>query len=582
MARAAFSNTTIIVCAYSACMTVATSTAIGIDFRSIDGSGNNIANPNYGATNIDLLRSTTPVYDDGLSTPRGGDPSSLPSARAISNAVANQTTNTPNAADASDWLWQWGQFLDHDIVLTGAASPAEPFNVHVPTGDPMFDPGHTGTQEIELNRTAYTTDSSGVRQQTNLITAYIDASNVYGSDPVRADDLRAHDGIGSLRTSTAAGEVLLPFNTSMLDNAPMSAPSFFIAGDVRANEQIGLTASHTLFVREHNRLAIDLDARLTSGDADLTTAFAASGLSRGDFIYESARSIVGAQMQKITYDEFLPLLLGPDALTVFSAYDSTVDASITNEFATAAYRLGHSMLSSNLQRMTDAGPIGSVALRDAFFTPTEVTDHGIDSLLLGLASQHAEELNVEMIDDVRNFMFGPPGSGGFDLASLNIQRGRDHGIGTLNDVRSDLGLSPYDSYLDMAGGNADLADAFAFVYGSVDEVDLWIGGLAEPHVNGGMVGETFFKIISDQFMNLRDGDSFYYLNDDRMSDLIILTPDFMDTTSLSSIIRRNSSIESIQDNAFIMATTAPVPEPVTAGLALLGVCTAVLTTSRRR
>lgn len=535
-------------------------------FRSIDGSGNNIANPNWGEAHTELLRLTSPAYEDGLSVPRGGfSPSSMPSARAVSNAVSAQSGSVTNSVHASDWLWQWGQFLDHDLDLTEAADPAEPFNIAVPQGDPFFDPFHTGTQEIGLNRSIFLNDGNGVRQQFNEITAYIDASMVYGSDATRAAELRAGTN-GLLKTS--AGN-LLPFNTAGLPNAGGTSSNLFLAGDVRANEQIGLASVHTLFVREHNRLATDIKASLDGGDADLVAkrdaAIAEPGNSindEDDFIYESTRKVVGAQIQAITYNEFLPILLGEDVLAPFMSYDDTVNAGISNEFSTAAYRVGHTMLSPTLKRIDpttgEEAAEGDIALLDAFFSPDEIVDNGIDSLLLGLASQKAQEVDTLVIDDVRNFLFGPPGSGGFDLASLNIQRGRDHGLGGINQVRDELGLGAYGSFLDLTGGDADLANAFASVYDSIDDVDLWIGGLAEQHVFGGMVGETFSWIIGDQFRRLRDGDRFFYLND---LDHLLAFDAGIKSVTLADIIRRNTDITDIQDNVFLIAKSASTPEP---------------------
>ena len=513
-------------------------------------------------------------------------PSTLPSARAISNAVAAQSRSIPNAASASDWLWQWGQFLDHDIDLTDNVSPPEPFMIPVPTGDAHFDPDGDGGKIIPLNRSLYDhttgTGTDSPRQQINQITSFIDGSNVYGSDDERAADLR--DAGGTLRTSNALnGEMLLPLNTSGLPNAGGPSDDLFIAGDIRANEQVGLTATHTLFVREHNRLAADIGARLSTEDPDLVALRESSGLSTDDFIYETSRVVVGAQVQAITYNEFLPLLLGPDAIAPYTGYDPTVNPSIANEFSTGAYRLGHSLLSPNLQLADDDGPLGEIALRDAFFNPDFVKDNGIDLLLLGLATQRAQELDHMVVDDVRNFLFDPPGAGGMDLASLNIQRGRDHGLPSLNDARRHLELAPYTSFLQLAGGDTELAEQLASVYESVDQLDLWIGGLAEQHVDGAMVGETFHKVLADQFTRLRDGDRFFYLNDRVMDELLILAPDFMDASLLSDVIRRNSGVTTIQDNAFIVpGVTSAIPEPVTAGLSLIGLTTLALPGRSRR
>ena len=553
--------------------------AIAGSFRSIDGSDNNLANPDWGATHEQLLRLSVPAYEDGISDPSGSD---RPSARAISNAVSAQSESTTNSVGASDWLWQWGQFLDHDLSLTEGAKPDEPFNIAVPTGDPFFDPFSTGTQEIGLNRSIYDTgtgtDPSNPRQQVNEITAYIDASNVYGSDATRAAALRSGSG-GKLLTSVGDnGEILMPFNTGGLSNAGGTGANLFLGGDVRANEQVGLTAVHTLFVREHNRLADSIKARLDASETALVDKLVASGLSEDDFIYESARKVVGAQMQIITYEEFLPLVLGTD-LDPYSGYDDTVNAGIANEFSTAAYRFGHTMLSPEIQRFSNDGTdMGSISLLDNFFNPSLVTDEGIDSLLLGLASQTAQEVDTKLIDDVRNFLSGPPGAGGFDLASLNIQRGRDHGLAGINDVRESLGLTRYDSFLDLTGGDTELAAAFASVYDTVDDVDLWIGGLAEAQVNGGLLGETFNTIVADQFLRLRDGDRFFYQND--LEHLQLLDADIANTR-LSDIIRRNSSITSIQDNAFIakLPGDQKVPEP---GMVLGLIAVAVLGGKLRR
>ena len=135
------------------------------------------------------------------------------------------------------------------------------------------------------------------RQQLNEITAWVDGSNVYGSNQERADALRTLDGTGKLKTSDGN---MLPFNVDGLPNAGGSGPNLFLAGDVRANEQLGLTAMHTLFVREHNRLAEKIGAQRSNWD--------------GDRIYEKARQLVGAQIQVITYNEFLPALLGKRAM----------------------------------------------------------------------------------------------------------------------------------------------------------------------------------------------------------------------------------------------------------------------------
>ena len=167
------------------------------------------------------------------------------------------------------------------------------------------------------------------------------------------------------------------------------------------------------------------------------------------------------------------------------------------------------MLSPQLLRLKkDGRPIkeGNLALRKAFFSPWRLTQEGgIDPLLHGLATQRAQAIDPFIIDDVRNFLFGPPGAGGFDLASLNLQRGRDHGLPSYNEVRIAYGLPPAVTFGDTSSHSV-IQERLQAVYGTVEYVDVWIGGLAEDHRRGGMVGELFFRILVDQFERLRDGD----------------------------------------------------------------------------
>ncbi len=442
-------------------------------------------------------------------------------------------TTEKNHRGLSDVTWLWGQFIDHDISISENADPAEPFNIPVPEGDPEFDPQSTGTVEIGLDRTVYEVGTEP-REQINQITSWIDGSMVYGSEDERATALREFDG-GRLILSD---DGLMPLNDTGLPNASITGSAeeqatLFLAGDVRANENLALTAMHTLRVREHNRIADELAA----SDPDLSD----------EQLYQQAREIVIAEIQAITYNEFLPALLGDTALPEYSGYDSSVDPTIANEFSTAAYRFGHSMLSNELQRLNNDGSVidaGNLALQDAFFNAQQIIDHGIDSLLKGVTSQTANEVDTQIVDGVRNFLFGPPGAGGFDLAALNIQRGRDHGIADYNQTRVDLGLAPV---TDFNGITSDVTvqNKLKDLYGSVDNIDLWVGGLAEDHVNGSTLGETFTSILMDQFARLRDGDRFWYeyaLDDSTVTQI--------ESTTLADVIERNTSLDGLQDNVF--------------------------------
>lgn len=505
-----------------------------VEFASIDGTGNNLLNSDLGSAGETLIRAADADYADGFSVPAGED---RPSAREISNLLANDEGQTSDRL-LSAFVYVWGQFVDHDISLSRNGGGS--FDISVPTGDPYFDPFGTGTETIPLTRSLYDIET-GVdtpRQQVNAITAWIDGSAVYGSDDATATALRTLAG-GKLKTSDGD---MLPFNnaetfpngTLPMDNDARIVPDeeLFAAGDVRANENIELTAIQTLFVREHNRLADEIGA----ADPTLTD----------EAVYQRARSIVIGELQAITYNEWLPSFLGERSISRYEGYDSSVDPTITNEFSTAAFRFGHSLLGDDVEFLDNEGnEIGEeVPLSHAFSNPALVSENGIDSIIKYLASDPSGELDIQIVDGVRNFLFGPPGSGGLDLASLNIQRGRDHGLDDYNSTRVAYGLDPVETFADITS-DPEMQTKLEQLYGSVDNIDLWVGGLVEDHVQDASIGETFRAIISDQFERLRDGDRFWYENvffGSRLREI--------DRTSLSDVIERNTDLTNLQDDVF--------------------------------
>jgi len=525
---------------------------IEVEIRAIDGSGNNAEDASQGAAETNMIRFGYPaVYPDGHGDDIDND--AQPNARDVSNSLNDQTASVTNDRLLTDWIVQWGQFVTHDMVLTlndaanNQLSDGSTGDFSIAINDP-HDP--LGPNAIPFNRSDFDA-STGTpdlvdspfgprpnwREQVNSVTSYIDASNVYGSDAVRAAALRTFVD-GKLELDA---DGLLPLNTDGLDNDdPLRlGDKLYLAGDIRANEQVALTALHTVFVREHNRLADAIHSEYP-------------GMS-DEQIYQLARRIVGAEMQIITYREFLPALLGsgaPDSSDY--QYDPELDASITNSFATAIFRFGHSMQSSDLQLVDgDGNSQGTVSLAEAFFNPEFLGDnpHNVDLVLNGLSQQVAQENDLFLVDDIRNFLFGPPGAGGLDLAALDIQRGRDHGLPDYNSLREFYGLQRISSFSDISS-DPQTQHRLQELYSDVDSIDAFIGALAEDHLDGASVGELVHAVVANQFARLRDGDRFFFEGDRVLKSDVVRRVINLDQVSLGDIIQRNTGLTSMQENVF--------------------------------
>lgn len=481
-----------------------------LEFRSFDGSGNNLKDPGLNAVGSDFSRIGPARFADGLSTMVEG----LPNARMISNVVVAGNGDLANAEGLSGMMYAWGQFIDHDLDLTFSDGKTH-IDIAIGSDDPDLS-----ASVISMTRaiTDPATGQDGPAAAINRVSGWLDGSQVYGSDATTAANLRTADGY---------------MKTSQGNNLPIEN-GHFVGGDIRAEENPDLTALQTLFVREHNYQVDHLKALHPDWS--------------GDQLYNQARAIVTAEMVHITYAEFLPHLLGKGAISAYQGYKANVDASISEEFAGAAFRFGHSIVSANLQKIgeqgEDTGP--ALSLKDAFFQSTTgfAADGGADGLLRHLSGDLSNALDVHIVEDLRNFLDVPPVA--MDLAAINIQRGRDLGLGSLNETRLALGLKPYADFNEITSDPVTAA-ALKVAYGNVDLLDLWVGGLAEDHMAGAMIGETFGVIIANQFEALRDGDRLYY--EHQGFDRATLAE--IESTSLSDIILRNTDTGHLQDDAFV-------------------------------
>ena len=179
----------------------------------------------------------------------------------------------------------------------------------------------------------------GPLEQINQITHWLDASNVYGSLVPVARSLRQfRDGL--MRTTTVDGEEFLPIDPEEVCRGKTGKCA--LAGDLRVNEQPTLGAMHILFLREHNRIARELK--------ELNNHF------DDERLYQESRRILTAEWQHIVYNEFLPIVLGKTFMRTFGLlpltsgfsndFATNFDPSVTNPFAVAAFRIGHTLITS--------------------------------------------------------------------------------------------------------------------------------------------------------------------------------------------------------------------------------------------
>ncbi|KAK9508766.1 hypothetical protein O3M35_006245 [Rhynocoris fuscipes] len=505
-------------------------------YRTFTGHCNNLEHPRLGASLTTFARLLPAVYENGISNPRmtsvTGVP--LPSARVVSSMIHADISYLHSRYTLM--LMQFAQFVDHDITFTpnhrgffasipDCRSCNSPITVHpecmpipVPPNDHFFPKRNVTTGEkfcLAFMRSLPGQQRLGPREQINQNSAYLDGSQIYGEHACLARQLRAFN-LGKMNmTVTRVGKDLLPVSPV---HPECKAPSgyCFIAGDGRASEQPGLTAMHTVYAREHNRLADGL--KLVNPHWD------------DERIYQEARKIAVASYQHVMYNEFLPRILGWNAVNLYGlklhshgyykGYRSSCNPTIVTEFASAAYRIGHSLLRPHIPRMTPSfTPIEpGILLRDTFFNPDIVyKPHMVDEIMRGLISTPMESLDQFITGEISNHLFEDrriPHSG-MDLPALNIQRGRDHGIPPYNEYRSLCNLKRAETWEDLSREiPQEVISRLRLIYPSVKDVDLFPGGLSERPLQGGLVGPTFACIIGLQFRQLRKCDRYWYENDD--------------------------------------------------------------------
>ncbi|XP_032435336.1 eosinophil peroxidase-like isoform X3 [Xiphophorus hellerii] len=560
-------------------------------YRTANNICNNLKNPRWGASNIPFLRWLPAEYEDGISSPKGWthdlrvNNHLLPFVREVSNRILAINSSEVNSDPLYTHLVTiFGQWTDHDITFTPHSPSIRSFNdgidcektcgntepcfpIEFPSNEPRIRdhsekcmPFSRSAPACGSGNTGYIFGSSTVRQQMNTLTAFIDVGQVYGSDDSKARNLRnLTTDQGLLRVNnnyTDNGRDLLPFTTMGAnmcatrrrmtnDNSAEEVLCFF-AGDDRSNENIGLASLHTLMVREHNRLVRALAQLNPKWD--------------GERLYQEARKIMGGYMQVITYRDYLLPIVGPEAiskkLSTYPGYNETIDPSIANVFATAAYRFAHLTVQPFIFRLDesyqDHPNYPTQLLHRTMFAPWRIVfEGGLDPILRGLIGRQAK-LNIQdrmLTEELRDKLFKFSVDLALDLGSLNMQRGRDHGLPGYNKWRKFCGLSQPTTLSELAEvlNNTVLAQKLLDLYGTPDNIDPWLGGVAEPFVSGGRVGPLFACLISTQFQNIREGDRFWWENKGVFTDAQKLA---IRETSLARIICDNTGITEVPEKPF--------------------------------
>lgn len=417
----------------------------------------------------------------------------LPSPRLISNIVSAQPGDILSRRGLNELTTFFGQFLDHCIVVTPESEDEMP--IHIPEDDPIFGNFTKGELPFKRSVRAVVPGTSSVERPINTLSSAIDLTAVYGPDETRLRHMRTlKDG----KMKTSKGD-MLPLNEWGMVNGPTSANKFYLAGDHRANENPTLTALHTLFVREHNLLAEELKQIFPSFDDEK--------------LFQYAKIVNTAQFQKIAFEEFYPIMTGKH-LPLYTGFKPWMTPGISDIFAGAAFRVGHTMVSNKISRRAAKNKkLKDMSFNDMFFHSSKIMGDGMDVFLRGAMFERGQEVDIYVVDALRNFLFtNVPAVMGFDLIAMNLQRGRDHALPSYNELRWMFRMRPLTSFRRLTTNRAT-ASALQTAYGSIDKVEAFLGLLAEDHVGGASMGRTMMRIWEKEFGRLRDGDWFYFRNE---------------------------------------------------------------------
>lgn len=360
-----------------------------------------------------------------------------------------------------------------------------------------------------------------IGEQVNGVTSYLDLSQVYGSTYERVRNVRSYNG-GRIKMDI---KNVLPINNN----------GDYFSGDDRATQNPFLAIFHSLFTRNHNNIADKLGALNRHwGDEKL---------------FQESRKINIGIYQKIIYEEFLEVFLGKESCEDFenSEYDIDVDGSTLNEFSSAAFRIFHSFIPSHFEVRHEDFEVIKLNFSDMLKKTDLMTNY--ESIIRGMLHQNMSLTGYS--NEVLNKMFKNPKNIGLDLLSMDILRGRDHGIPAYHKFRKVCKVKPFNLKV--------FSDLFPVIsqksivqlrqtYKAVYDIDLLVGGALENVETTGFFGPTFQCIISEQFHRLKAGDFYFYSHN------LTFTKDQLEVVrkyTFANLICENSNLDFVTENIFI-------------------------------
>lgn len=529
-----------------------------------DGWYNNLAHPDWGATESHLTRKTPPSYSDGVYMMSGGN---RPSPRKLSQAFMKGADGLASVQNRTALQTFFGQVVSAEILMASETGcPIEMHKIKIEECDEMYDQDCTGNKFMPFHRANYdkrTGQSPNTpREQQNSMTSWIDASFVYSTKESWVNAMRSFEN-GTLKTEE---DGMPPHNLMRVPmvNAPaphlltkLNPERMFLLGDPRTNQNPAFLAMGIIFYRWHNYQAAQIVEQYPNwSDED---------------VFQAARRRVIATLQSIIMYEYLPSFLG-EGVEPYDGYKPDIHPGISHVFQSAAFRFGHTMIPPGIYRRDNTCDYkkprsGGMAMRLCstwWDAEGDLSSQALEEILMGLSSQITEREDHIFCSDVRNSLFGPMEFSRRDLAALNIMRGRDNGLPDYNTVRKCFGFPMVNNLSeinqDLFAEDPDIFSRLEREYNwDVRNIDLFVGGMLESS-NG--PGPLFTKIIKEQFQRLRDSDRFWFEN--RESELLTSEEiEYFRNIKLSEIIIKVTNIKKgdIQESVFFHTEGDPCPQP---------------------